>query len=221
MVTDESEEFFRDFEIKGDQTFFDFHIAIQNELDYDSSQLASFFISNDKWDKGKEITLLEMGEDEMDNKILMENAEIANYINKKKQRLLYLFDLFNDRSFYLELIESREEVTPKRYPICIEGRGDAPRQVILDEDTMEFEKALMKKEKGDKSKSKEKTKAKKEKAAPIIDDLDFDDENLDFDDDDFKISKSDDDDFLSDDDDLGFNEDELGAEEIDDYTRDE
>jgi len=50
-------------EVKLDEkhSFFDFHSIIQKSLGYESHQLASFFISDNRWRKLKEISMLDLG----------------------------------------------------------------------------------------------------------------------------------------------------------------
>ena len=57
MISHEEEQFVRDFEVLSGQTFYDLHVAIQKELRFDTSQIASFYLCNDKWEKEIEITL--------------------------------------------------------------------------------------------------------------------------------------------------------------------
>ena len=54
------EDIYRVIEIKSNQTFLDFHHAILESIKFDNKQLASFYMSNDAWKKGQEITLEDM-----------------------------------------------------------------------------------------------------------------------------------------------------------------
>ena len=63
IISDEDQDFFRDLVIDGSDTFLDFHRALQENLGYDPSQLASFFITNEMWEKQQEITLIDMMEE--------------------------------------------------------------------------------------------------------------------------------------------------------------
>jgi hypothetical protein len=140
MISDESDEFFRDFEIKDSQTFFDLHNAIQNELDYDQSQMASFFLANEKWKKAQEFTLFDPTEEgeEKSSALVMDQAVLADYIKEKRQRLLYVFDMISDRSLFVELIETKKENPKLSYPFCSDANGDAPSQVSA-EDSRDLE----------------------------------------------------------------------------------
>jgi hypothetical protein len=137
LISDESDDFYRDFEIKDNQTFFDLHSAIQNDLEYDQSQMASFFLSNDKWKKGKEFTLFDPAEEgAKSSAIVMDQATIGEYVKEKRQKILYVYDFLSDRAFYMELVEIKKEIKSVSYPTCTDSNGDAPVQ-ILPEDAKE------------------------------------------------------------------------------------
>ncbi len=125
--------FYRDFEIRRDQTFYDFHIAIQNELAYDKNQMASFFLANNKWEKGLEINIFDMAEDTFTPVIIMDNTQLCELLFEEKQRLLYVFDFFSDRAFFIELLSITPSDKEKNYPVCTSGEGTPPKQIIIDD----------------------------------------------------------------------------------------
>ena len=94
LVGSGKDPFYRDFEIKEDQTFYDFHNAIQSELGYDNNQMASFFLANNRWEKGLEINLFDMTEDTFNPVLIMDNTRLSELLTKEKQRLIYQFDFF-------------------------------------------------------------------------------------------------------------------------------
>lgn len=122
--------FYRDFEIREDQSFYDFHSAIQDELGYDKTQLASFFLANENWEKGLEINLFDMQEDSFTPVIDMD-IKLRELIGGRNQRLLYVFDFFSYRAFYLELLDVIPPGNDKAYPCCISGTGAPPEQIII------------------------------------------------------------------------------------------
>ncbi len=63
IISDEDQDFYRDLVIDGSDTFLDFHQVLQENLGYDPTQLASFFITNQHWEKEHEITLIDMMQD--------------------------------------------------------------------------------------------------------------------------------------------------------------
>ena len=54
---EDDDSVYRDVVIKHKQTFFDLHKVILKCFEFDNKHHATFFRSNDKWQRGKEITL--------------------------------------------------------------------------------------------------------------------------------------------------------------------
>ena len=59
IISDEVDDFVREIQIDPEATFFDFHEAILKSVGYTNDQMTSFFICDDDWEKGKEVTLEE------------------------------------------------------------------------------------------------------------------------------------------------------------------
>ena len=166
VLSDEDVKFYMDIEITSDQTFYDLHELIQDELEWDRSHLATFFIANHNWEKKQEIPLMEMDDKSSTKMVPMDKAVLANYIKDARQKIIYLFDFINDRSFFLELVETKTETINHYYPICTDFGGEVPAQFskksvvknsIFDEDETDSDVFSVK------------------KAAPVIDD-DFDED---------------------------------------------
>lgn len=134
MISNEAEGFVRDFELQGNQTFYDFHLAIQKNLEYDNSQIASFQITDQSWVMTKELTLFDLDEDNL-NIAPMDVATIDEFVTDPKQRLLYMFDMFNDRALFIELVGKFKETESKKFPCCIFEKGEPPVQIKLDAGT--------------------------------------------------------------------------------------
>jgi hypothetical protein len=132
IISDENQEFLRDLVIDGSDTFLDFHHALQKDLDYDSSQLASFYITSEIWEKQQEITLIDMMQDQELETRTMEDTTIDEFVHKLNQRMIYVFDFFSERAFFIELIEMSDEVSPRETPFIGQSRGEAPSQLALD-----------------------------------------------------------------------------------------
>jgi hypothetical protein len=128
-----SHPFHRDFVVRKEQTFYDFHNAIQKELGYDKNQLASFFLANNNWEKGLEINLFDMTEDTFTPVIIMEKTQLCELITEEKQRLLYVFDFFSDRAFFIELLSIIPDSEGAVYPRCTSGWGVPPQQIKIED----------------------------------------------------------------------------------------
>ena len=127
VLSDEDESFVREFEFLDTHTLMDFHNLIQDELEYDKSQLASFFMATDNWEKEEEFTLFDMGT----GSSTMETALLEDIIFRKNQKLLYVFDFFNDRALFVEFTGEAKEVDGIELPVCTNSKGVPPKQVIF------------------------------------------------------------------------------------------
>ncbi len=138
LISNEEKDFIRDIELLSDQTFYDFHRAITHNLNYDKSQIASFFISNEKWEKLEEITLFDMSEGGSDVKVhVMDKTYLNDFIKEPRQRLLYIFDFFNERLLFVELIDAHEKREKHAYPLITLEKGSPPRQLLIDDTSFE------------------------------------------------------------------------------------
>jgi hypothetical protein len=127
VLSDEDESFVREFEFLDTHTLLDFHNLIQDELEFDKSQLASFFMATDNWEKEEEFTLFDMGT----GSSTLDVAVLEDIIFRKNQKLLYVFDFFNERALFIEYTGEAKEVAGREYPTCTNSKGIAPKQVIF------------------------------------------------------------------------------------------
>jgi len=132
IISDENPEFFRDLVAADSDTFLDFHKALQKELGYDPSQLASFFMTNHQWEKEHEITLIDMMQEPGVETFTMDQVSLGEYIQELNQRMLYIFDFFSERAFFIEMIEKSDEISARETPFIGHSKGDPPPQLALD-----------------------------------------------------------------------------------------
>ena len=130
MLSDEDDRFVRCYEVPYDMSLLDFHEFICDDLGYDANHMASFYLSNANWEKIREFTLMDMGHDDMDefSPVPMEEVILGQIIRNKRDRLIYLFDMFGDRSLFLELQEAKEQAPDTTYPCVTLSEGEAPEQ---------------------------------------------------------------------------------------------
>lgn len=133
LVSDESDDFMREIQIDADSKFIDLRNAVLDAAGYTGNQMSSFFICDEGWEKGKEITLEDMGSDSDQEVFLMDETTLSDFIEDEGQRLIFTFDYLTDRSFFMEL----RRTEPGQYlsqPKCTKSEGIAPPQEIdLDE----------------------------------------------------------------------------------------
>ena len=96
-------------QIDPEATFYDFHEAILKSVGYTNDQMTSFFICDDDWEKGKEVTLEEMDDNPEIDSWVMKDTTISELVEDEKQKLLYVFDYITERCFFIELSELSPE----------------------------------------------------------------------------------------------------------------
>lgn len=140
-LSDEVEDFVRDYEVPYDMPLIDFHHYILKSLDYNPCEMASFFISDSEWEKLQEFTLLDMGSDGVDidedddiaPPVPMANLLLSQVIHNKFDRLIYVFDMFAERQLYIELLNASVVDPEATYPRIVSEIGAAPAQFLDDE----------------------------------------------------------------------------------------
>ena len=131
IISDEDQEFYRDLVIDGTDTFLEFHHSLQENLGFDPSQLASFFITNEMWEKQQEITLIDMIQEPGLSSVTMDQVTVEEYITDESQRMIYVFDFFSERAFFIELLEKSDQTSPRDTPFIGQARGAYPPQFDL------------------------------------------------------------------------------------------
>ena len=127
VVVDTEEDIFRDIEVRGDQNFEDLHDAIVHAFDFKGDQMASFYLSNDEWEKGKEIGLMDVSHFDGDNSFpSMKNTLITDEVSAKNQKILYVYDFLRMWIFYVEVVEIKTTSPELTYPAIIREFGDSP-----------------------------------------------------------------------------------------------
>lgn len=128
---DEVDDFRRVYEADSEATFWELHQAILESVNYPNDQMTSFFMCNDRWEKGQEVTLVEMGSNfEYDN-MVMEATRLSDLLEDNGQRMIYVFDPMNERCFFGRVTEILPGV--RSGVACIEKEGTAPTQILQEE----------------------------------------------------------------------------------------
>jgi hypothetical protein len=123
IISDESDDFIFEILMSDEATFLDLHEYIQEQLDLDQSQITSFFITDEDWNKETEIILLDMGMDDSESgQLVMDKVQLKELINRKRQRLLYVFDLLAERILFIEAIDINNRFI-KSPSVCLRLEG--------------------------------------------------------------------------------------------------
>lgn len=105
LRTDEAASFKREIQIDGDATFLDFYNTILASTNISKEEVCSFFLTDERWRKKQEITLIEMDSDSDEDIFLMEESVLNDLIEDENQKLLFVFDYLHERMLYIELVE--------------------------------------------------------------------------------------------------------------------
>jgi hypothetical protein len=120
---DEVEDLYRDIEILSTQTFKEFHDSLLKYFEIVKRKPASFFVSNEKWQKTKEISLGFEGT--VDTSIDGLKEQLGKQIGKKSKRLIYINEAFPNLTFLIELISEGGAIIKAKYPVCVKSVGSA------------------------------------------------------------------------------------------------
>lgn len=126
MVSDEVDGFLREFEIDSEATFLDLCKVILESCGYPDDQMTSFYICNEEWERGEQITREDMGTSSADMDIyVMADVRLNEFLEDKGQKMEFVFDPFSERSFFLNV---RDIITGKdlNRAVVKRMRGDAP-----------------------------------------------------------------------------------------------
>lgn len=126
---EEDESIYRDILIKHKHSFYDLCTTILHAWEFDNKHQATFFRSNDKWQRGREITLEAYEKPYPVPPLLMKDTLIASEIKDTNQRFIFLYDFLKNWSFLVELINITKEENPRViYPSVSRKEGIGPQQ---------------------------------------------------------------------------------------------
>lgn len=132
MLSDEVDNFVRIFDIDSEAKFIDLHNIILESVNFEKNQMTSFFICSDDWEKGQEVTLVEMESTSEYDNLVMDDTKLEDLLTEENQKLLYVFDSMSDRVFFLELTEIKLRKNLDK-AVCVASEGNPPAQVRVDE----------------------------------------------------------------------------------------
>ena len=126
---EEDDSIYRDVAVKHTQSFLLLHQVILKAYEFDNKHQATFFRSNDHWQRGREISLEKYDKPYKAEPLLMESTTIGSEIRDPNQKFIYVYDFTKNWGFLVELIHvSKEESGKTDYPVVIKAEGIAPSQ---------------------------------------------------------------------------------------------
>lgn len=127
VLLDTTEDVFRDIEIRPDQNFEEFYDCIIEAFEFKGGVMSSFYMSNENWDKGQEITLLDMSE-KNDSKFVMNRCILNDYVTEEEQKIILVYDFMRMWCFYVELVEEFNAPKGHTYPRVDMKFGTPPEE---------------------------------------------------------------------------------------------
>ena len=136
---------YRDIAIKHTQNFLQLHECILSAFGFDTKHEATFYRSNEMWQRGREISLAIYDKPHRAEPLLMAETPISSEIYDTNQHFVYEYDFEKSWIFYMELIDVSDEEKPKTaYPCITRTEGLGPQQYAasptLDEQYLNIER---------------------------------------------------------------------------------
>lgn len=146
---DEVEDFVRDVEILANDNFESFHKLLYECLGLKGNEFAAFSICDPKWNKQKEITLMDTSDDEMVEEpeyedddsfstkthlpsFIMKDAILKDFISDPHQHIIYEYDFMDPKIFYIELQKVlKTDEDPLIFPRCTFKCGEIPAKLNM------------------------------------------------------------------------------------------
>ncbi len=116
MLSDENDNFVRDFEVSHEMTLLELHKFIIESIEYDDC-MASFYTADQQWNPMQEFSLMDLGEESFEGApVAMDKVTLAELVVSECNRLIYQFDMLADRAFYLEVVSVNQPNPELDYP---------------------------------------------------------------------------------------------------------
>jgi hypothetical protein len=128
---EEDDAIYRDVLVKHTQNFQDFHFIILKAFEFDQKHDATFYRSNDTWQRGREISKEVYDRTYKVAPLLMEETTIGSEIIDTNQHFIYEYDFVKSWSFLIQLIQvikNADADMTLEYPLVSRIEGVGPMQ---------------------------------------------------------------------------------------------
>lgn len=131
FLSKEIDNFRLEIEAPSTATFLELNNLIINVLKYSKGEITSFFSCDDEWEPYQEITLVEMDLSSENDSYIMENTRLEEFLVDEGDKMMFVFDILNNRSLYLTLRETKPGSIDK--PKCTKLTGQIPEQIKMEQ----------------------------------------------------------------------------------------
>ena len=129
IYLEEDDSVYRDVAIRHTQSFLQLHQTILKAFEFDSKHQATFYRSNDHWQRGREISFEKYDKSYKVPPLIMADTTIGSEIRNPNEKFIYVYDFVKNWSFLVELINvSKEENSKYDYPVVVKTEGIGPSQ---------------------------------------------------------------------------------------------
>ncbi|MEM5564266.1 hypothetical protein WNY78_04095 [Psychroserpens sp. AS72] len=125
LDNDTEDDIFRDIEIRETDSLEDLHNAITQSFGFDGLEMASFYVSNEDWDQGEEISMFDVSEGHNDARTMSETI-LNTVLDQTQTKLIYVYDFMSMWTFLVELAEIVEVIEGTDYPNLMFVHGQIP-----------------------------------------------------------------------------------------------
>ena len=125
-ILDVDADVIRDIVINANSSLLDFHNAIIAAFGFSTQEIAAFYRTNEDWDQGEEIPLIDMNDSSSGNE--MKDYELTAVFSEENPHLLYVYDFLAMWTFFIELQKIDEKAKLEKPKLSL-SVGDLPNKV--------------------------------------------------------------------------------------------
>lgn len=128
---EEDDAIYRDVLVKHTQHFKELHHIILKAFEFDEKHDATFFRSNEKWQRGREISKAVYEKNYVVPPLMMDEVLIGSEILNTNQQFVYVYDFAKSWTFLIQLIQvikNADADMELNYPMVSRTEGVGPMQ---------------------------------------------------------------------------------------------
>lgn len=128
---EEDDAVYRDIAILSGQSFDDFQKIILNAFEFKKDLPASFYESNERWVKGREISSLVLFNKIESPVLSMIKTKLSALVNQPEKRFIFSYDPDKEWIFLITLIGVEKNPSEEiEFPIILKSEGAPPHKTV-------------------------------------------------------------------------------------------
>jgi len=125
-ILDDQTDVFRDVAISSESTLEDLHNSLSQAFGFDGIEMATFYGCDQEWNQGQEYPIVDLGFE--DDTVLMRDTPISSILTKDNPKLIYIYDLLQMWTFFVELAAVENDESSIDLPQLIFSFGELPAE---------------------------------------------------------------------------------------------